>query len=137
MKKYLLLIFAFLSLTLLAQNSGGPGPYGYSWYNSDHATNPAYYSWDTIEAIENYVEMRDLVAQKEFIHEKKIANKLSERCPGRFIPRYNMVSFTSIPYSEVYKRGKIQKKIISKLDIENPDLKMAEIMIQQKLHPIK
>ena len=88
-------------------------------------------------AIENYVEMRDLVAQKEFIHEKKIANKLSERCPGRFIPRYNMVSFTSIPYSEVYKRGKIQKKIISKLDIENPDLKMAEIMIQQKLHPIK
>ena len=56
MKKYLFIPFAFLSLTLLAQNSGGPGPYGYSWYNSDHATNPANYNWIDIEAPENYVD---------------------------------------------------------------------------------
>ena len=56
MKKYLLFVFTFLSITLLAQNSGGPGPYGYSWYNSDHATNPANYNWIDIEAPENYVD---------------------------------------------------------------------------------
>jgi len=56
MKKYLFLTFTFLTLTILAQNSGGPGPYGYSWYNSDHATSPANYSWIDIEQNENYVE---------------------------------------------------------------------------------
>ena len=56
MKKYILLSFTFLSLSLVAQNSGGPGPYGYSWYNSDHATRPANYNWIDIEAPENYVD---------------------------------------------------------------------------------
>jgi len=56
MKKYLFLTLTFLTLTLLAQNSGGPGPYGYVWYNSDHATRPASYNWIDIEANENYVE---------------------------------------------------------------------------------
>ena len=56
MKKYLLLLITFLSLTVLAQNSGGPGPYGYSWYNSDHTTKPANYSWIDIEQNENYVD---------------------------------------------------------------------------------
>jgi hypothetical protein len=56
MKKLLLLLITFLSLTVLAQNTGGPGPYGYVWYNSDHATRPANYSWIDIEQNENYVE---------------------------------------------------------------------------------
>ena len=56
MKKYLFLTLTFLTLTLLAQNSGGPGPYGYVWYNSDHATRPANYSWIDIEQNENYVD---------------------------------------------------------------------------------
>jgi kynurenine 3-monooxygenase len=84
-------------------------------------------------AIENYVEMRDLVTRKEFIQQKEIANLLMERFPDRFIPRYNMVSFTSIPYSEVYRRGAIQKEIISKLDLEKPDITAVESMIKEKL----
>ena len=87
-------------------------------------------------AIENYVEMRDLVTQKEFIQQKEIANILMERFPDRFIPRYNMVSFTSIPYSEVYRRGAIQKEIISKLDLKKPDITAAESMIKEKLSPL-
>ena len=87
-------------------------------------------------AIENYIEMRDLVAKKEFINERKIANILSEHYPNYFIPRYNMVSFTSIPYSEVYKRGKIQKGIISQLNVENIDMKRAEKMIHEQLTSI-
>jgi len=87
-------------------------------------------------AIENYVEMRDLVSRKEFKQQKEIANILMERFPDRFIPRYNMVSFTSIPYSEVYRRGAIQKEIISKLDLKKPDLTAAESMIKEKLSPL-
>ena len=87
-------------------------------------------------AIENYVEMRDLVARKEFIQEKNTANILWERFPNRFIPRYNMVSFTSIPYSEVYRRGELQKKIIKNINPTNPDMKLAEELIIEKLNPI-
>ena len=87
-------------------------------------------------AIENYVEMRDLVTKKEFLNTKKISNILFERFPERFIPRYNMVSFTSIPYSEVYRRGKIQAEIIKNINPENPDMNLAEELIIKKLNPI-
>ena len=83
-------------------------------------------------AIENYIEMRDSVAQIDYIQRKKIANKLYKEFPKRFIPRYNMVSFTSIPYSQVYKRGEIQQEIISMLNGEL-DLSKAESLIKERL----
>ena len=87
-------------------------------------------------ALENYVEMRDLVTRKEFLQQKKISNILLEHFPDRFIPRYNMVSFTSIPYSEVYRRGNIQNEIISKLNLENLDMTLVKSMINNKLSPL-
>ena len=88
-------------------------------------------------AIENYVEMRDLVTRKEFIQQKEISNILTELFPNRFIPRYNMVSFTSIPYSEVYRRGELQQQIIKDINPENPDMELAEKLIMEKLNPIQ
>ena len=87
-------------------------------------------------AIENYEEMRHLVTRKEFIKKKETSNILWERFPNRFIPRYNMVSFTSIPYSEVYKRGEIQNQIIKDINPENPDMNLAEELIIERLNPI-
>ena len=84
-------------------------------------------------AIENYIEMRDSVAQSDYIQRKKIANTLFEKFPHRFIPRYNMVSFTSIPYSKVYERGIIQQEIISELDSNNIDFEKAERLILERL----
>jgi len=87
-------------------------------------------------AIENYIEMRDSVTKDEFINKKEIANSLFKNFPNRFIPQYNMVSFTSISYKEVYNRAKIQKEIIQILNTENFDLKDAENLIKSKLIPI-
>jgi len=84
-------------------------------------------------AIENYIEKRDSVAQSDYKAKREIANSLSIEFPDRFIPRYNMVSFTSIPYSEVYKRGKIQQEIISQLMENELDLQKAEKLITEKL----
>jgi len=84
-------------------------------------------------AIENYIEMRDSVAQPDYISRKKIANALSKKFPDTFIPRYNMVSFSSIPYSQVYERGKIQQEIISELDVNNIDFDKAEQFIAERL----
>ena len=60
-------------------------------------------------------------------------NQLYKLYPDRFIPRYNMVSFTSIPYSEVYRRGNIQKEIISSMNLENPNFNALREMIEDKL----
>jgi kynurenine 3-monooxygenase len=84
-------------------------------------------------AIENYIEMRDSVAQSDYISRKKTANALNKFFPNRFIPRYNMVSFSSIPYSQVYERGKIQQDIISQLDASNIDYEKAEQLILERL----
>ena len=84
-------------------------------------------------AIENYIEMRDSVAQSDYKAKREIANSLFIEFPDKFIPRYNMVSFTSIPYSEVYKRGKIQQEIISQLMENELDLQKAEKLITEKL----
>ena len=84
-------------------------------------------------AIENYIEMRDSVTQADFIQKKKIANKLYKAFPKRFIPRYNMVSFTSIPYAQVYKRGQIQQEIIAKLNNQSIDFSLAKELITERL----
>jgi len=63
-------------------------------------------------AIENYLEMRDHVNDTEYKKRRNVELKLERMFPGRFIPRYSMVSFHQIPYSEVYQRGRKQFKII-------------------------
>ncbi len=87
-------------------------------------------------ALENYIEMRDLVLKKDFIKNKQLSDILWGKFPDKFIPRYNMVSFTSIPYSEVYKRGEIQDKIIKQLDPDNPNFGLAKKLINENLSTI-
>ena len=84
-------------------------------------------------AIENYIEMRDSVAKPDYIMRNKIENALNKKFPNTFIPRYNMVSFTSIPYNEVSARSKIQQDIISILDVNNIDFDKAEQLITERL----
>lgn len=63
-------------------------------------------------AIENYVEMRDLVDDAGFLLKKQVERALAERLPGRFVPRYSLVSFTTTPYAEAKARGAAQWAII-------------------------
>ncbi len=66
-------------------------------------------------ALENYVEMRSDTAHPEFLLKKKIEFELERRFPDRFIPRYSMVAFHQIPYSECMRRGRIQAEILDEL----------------------
>lgn len=63
-------------------------------------------------AIENYVEMRDLVDDADFLLKKQIERALAERLPGVFVPRYSLVSFTTTPYAEAKARGVAQWGIV-------------------------
>ena len=63
-------------------------------------------------ALENYIEMRDLVNNPMYKKKRELELELESEFQDRFIPRYAMVSFHTIPYAEVYKRGLIQNKLM-------------------------
>lgn len=63
-------------------------------------------------ALENYVEMRDAVADPRYQLRRALEQALALRHPGRFLPRYTMVMFTRLPYAEAQARGAEQKRIL-------------------------
>ncbi len=74
-------------------------------------------------AFDNFIEMRDLVADEDFLFRKKIEAKLHELFPDRWIPLYSMVTFRDdIRYSEAYAVGQKQKQIMDEV-MRKPGLK--------------
>jgi kynurenine 3-monooxygenase len=64
-------------------------------------------------ALDNFVEMRDLVADPEFILRKKIEARLHQLYPDKWIPLYSMVTFNeNIRYSDAQEIGRRQKAIM-------------------------
>ncbi len=66
-------------------------------------------------ALENYVEMRDSVADPEYQLRRQLELELAQRLPGHFIPRYSMVMFTTIPYALARERGALQRALLEQL----------------------
>ena len=57
-------------------------------------------------ALKNYIEMRDKTADKMFLLRKKIENKFSKKYPEIWMPLYEQVTFSEIPYSEALMKVK-------------------------------
>lgn len=74
-------------------------------------------------ALQNFIEMRDLVADEMFLLRKKIEKKIYAKYPEKWMPLYSQVTFSHIPYSEALANGKRQEKIM--------DCIMAKENIQQ------
>ena len=67
-------------------------------------------------ALENYMEMRESVAEPKFQLQQALSLELERRFPQRFIPRYSMVMFHhEIPYLTAQRRGALQTEILSDL----------------------
>jgi kynurenine 3-monooxygenase len=64
-------------------------------------------------AKENFVEMRDKVGSKTFLATRKLEHALEKLLPGTYLSRYEMVSFTTIPYSEVIERSRNQQRLLA------------------------
>ncbi len=63
-------------------------------------------------AISNFLEMRDKVASPKFLLKKKLEKTLHAIFPNWFMPLYNMISFSNIPYAEAKTRAEGQWKTI-------------------------
>jgi kynurenine 3-monooxygenase len=92
-------------------------------------------------ALDNFVEMRDHVADPDFVIRKKIESKLHEMYPEKWIPLYSMVTFhENIRYSDAHRIGQQQKMIMDKVmktpRIEStwPQLNFAQIV--EQLNPL-
>jgi kynurenine 3-monooxygenase len=66
-------------------------------------------------ALNNFIEMRDLVADPEFLRRKKAERMLSDMFPESFHTAYSMVTFNHMPYSEALRRGKMNEEVIDEM----------------------
>jgi kynurenine 3-monooxygenase len=66
-------------------------------------------------ALQNYVEMRDLTANPDFLLRKKIEAKFNKLYPNLWIPLYSQVTFSHIRYNEALKNGQQQDLIMEKV----------------------
>jgi kynurenine 3-monooxygenase len=93
-------------------------------------------------ALENFVEMRDRVADPRFLFRKKVELALEAKYPRHFVPKYAMVTFHRFPYSVALSRGKIQDRLLAELcdpiaRIEDLDWKRADHLIHRDLAPME
>jgi kynurenine 3-monooxygenase len=92
-------------------------------------------------ALQNFIEMRDHVADAAFLIRKNIEKYLHEELKDRFIPQYTLVSFSDTPYSTAKETGVLHAIILDEImaiaDIEllwpSEELKKEVIKIA-KLH---
>lgn len=92
-------------------------------------------------ALENYVEMRDKVADPVFLRKRELGALLTERCPSHYLPRYRMVTFTHLPYAYALERGQAQDTLVEQLlkghdDVGTVDLDAAVRALRATLPPL-
>jgi len=93
-------------------------------------------------AVENFVEMRDRVADPRFLLRKKVELELEVKYPKLFVPKYAMVTFHRIPYAIALKRGQIQDRMLTELcdrieRVEDLDWGKADQLIRTELTPLE
>ncbi|HVI79828.1 MAG TPA: NAD(P)/FAD-dependent oxidoreductase [Candidatus Acidoferrum sp.] len=93
-------------------------------------------------AVENFVEMRDRVADRQFLFRKKVELALQAKYPRKFVPKYSMVTFHRIPYATALKRGQVQEHVLSELcsgieRLEDLNWTKADHLIETRLTPME
>ncbi len=93
-------------------------------------------------AAENFVEMRDRVADPRFLLRKKVELALETKYPQLFVPKYAMVTFHRIPYATALHRGQVQDRMLAELcepieRVEDLDWSKADRLIRSELKPLE
>jgi kynurenine 3-monooxygenase len=91
-------------------------------------------------AVENFVEMRDKVADPTFLLHRAVEAELDKRLGGTYRSRYQLVTFTRVPYLAAKQAGAIQAEVLSevcagKKAVEEVNLDRAEALMRARLLP--
>ncbi len=92
-------------------------------------------------ALDNYIEMRDLVDDPAFLLQRELERVLQTRHPERFVPHYTMVTFMRIPYATALLRTDIQRRILEEathgLDsLAGLDWHAVDLAVLTRLNPL-
>ncbi|WP_147652328.1 FAD-dependent oxidoreductase [Vulcaniibacterium gelatinicum] len=92
-------------------------------------------------ALENYVEMRDRVDDPDFLLQRQLERQLAERHPGRFVPRYTMVTFRRLPYALAFERGQVQRGLLAEAtrgrdSLDGLDWAWLDAEVEHRLPPL-
>lgn len=95
-------------------------------------------------ALDNFIEMRDKVADPRFVFQKKLEARMQEQFAGQWTPLYTQVTFEPlIPYHQAYRNGQVQQalmdRIIDKIysslpEQEHGNMNLVDPIIQQELY---
>ena len=93
-------------------------------------------------ALENFTEMRDKVADSQFLFRKRVELALEAKYPELFVPKYAMVTFHRVPYSIALARGVVQDRMLTALcenidRVEDLDWNEAGRLIHRDLTPLE
>ncbi|MGE8280668.1 MAG: FAD-dependent oxidoreductase [Stenotrophomonas sp.] len=64
-------------------------------------------------ALDNYLEMRDRVADPTYLLQRELEHELQARWPTRFVPHYTMVTFLHTPYAVALERTRLQQTLLA------------------------
>ncbi|MFC5526117.1 FAD-dependent oxidoreductase [Rhodanobacter ginsengisoli] len=92
-------------------------------------------------ALENYIEMRDSVADPHYLAKRELGALLAARIPGHYMARYRLVTFTHVPYAYALERGRAQDALLEQLLRDVPrvadiDLDAAARLFRSSLAPL-
>ncbi|MGN6704993.1 MAG: FAD-dependent oxidoreductase [Rhodanobacter sp.] len=92
-------------------------------------------------ALENYIEMRDSVADPHYLAKRELGALLAQRLPSHYMARYRLVTFTHVPYAYALERGRAQDALLEQLLRDTPavrdiDLDAAARLLETSLPPL-
>ena len=87
-------------------------------------------------ALDNYIEMRDRVDDADYLLRRELDRSLAARHPGRWVPRYWMVTFSRLPYATAFARGELQAQLLTELcagktRLSDIDMDQADARVMQ------
>jgi kynurenine 3-monooxygenase len=91
-------------------------------------------------AVENFVEMRDKVADPTFLLHRAVEGRLQQRLGHAYRSRYQLVTFTNLPYRVALEAGRRQAAVLAEAcegrrSVDAVDLDGAEARMRAELLP--
>ncbi len=86
-------------------------------------------------ALDNFVEMRDRVNSRLFRARTRVEHALERRFPGRYVSRYELVSFTTTPYAQIPGRIRRQNLAVAGIAVASAAVAGATVAALSRAWP--